>query len=1204
MLKHITPHVFKLMNNLKIMGLLSLQQQQVRPLLPSLVRMSLCSSLDTSAEWQEKRKYLLQLLSGIDAVNDIIALLSVDFHDLEEDARKEQQTRMKLGTANSTEGSIAASVKRQGIVLEFERSEPSRRFRIVLSELLPILMQLDSNESHVLTAVVESELFSCDAYLQDVSDVLCILCAELPSLLKLTLVAETLLYFPNGTSILCKLVANNPESFLPICNGLLRINNTTRESRNRTFDENMRSKALHALCRMSPECALTIRNLCVQNCQLPELVVSLTLDNSNVEVVDRVKGIKQMCRKSVSDLVAFVCGLLLGNDSKVRSWFATYVRHQKDDTDCRLREELLNELRDVVKTSEVNETGNETRKSESEELIAAEALPMHLLLDENCLSAAALIRLYCAMKVIAGIKFSKEESDLLLRLITCFPPLTPAGIRFVSLALGMLLACPALITGTSQEKQVVSWIKWLACRSSEMESVGPDGCSFAEQLLLTAIHLHGDRYTAAVRLACATLGMRVKVSPSSLGKLRHIFTEEVFPTHVVAAHATKIPVTKNLNAAMPGYLPVHCIYQLLKTRTFSQSRVPVKDWIYKQICSAESPLHPQLLHLVTQYVNTVVTPLNKAHNTHHDGIRNEPFTESQILSVFGIKSLDDKNVTSFIDPKSTFSLTSKLLMLYYVLLYEDMILNNMKTLALLPCCPSRYSSGLINMIPVKFLLHKAQRLPKSCQGLYPALLGLLTTHLPHLCLVEDWMQDLDYLLPNSMTSSILLKGHDFTNSIEKGRINITAKQLYNGLQKSIVNPAPALMHLQTLSHPNISAEDVIPFADALTSGLPFILDDKVSRRVHQEAQKLWLKLNSIVPRKLWVLTINALQSSLIKSKSSRVGGNLQPITFDHLVDNPLLPLTVDVRVLHCPELLSIMLRILSACLSASRSQSSALLRANPTLDSKPTNPRSTSPLGNNAPVTEAEKEELRSALNAAQNSAAVQLLVEICLSPDEDGKDMSLNLLTYQREVQCLVCSTLHQMFIEDPNVAKLVHFQGYPSKLVATLVAGVPSMHICLDFVPELLQQSQPSQQLFGIELASQLCLHYSLPKSLSIARLCVNVIATLITVVPLNERCAYFSRAITALPNFAKAFPPVVRECVSILQQLGRIAHAHIASHHPHIISQQVSSDEDWSFETVAEFEKSLKSNEKDPLDPHVRLYQDVRATFYKIVQNAVPV
>ena len=28
------------------------------------------------------------------------------------------------------------------------------------------------------------------------------------------------------------------------------------------------------------------------------------------------------------------------------------------------------------------------------------------------------------------------------------------------------------------------------------------------------------------------------------------------------------------------------------------------------------------------------------------------------------------------------------------------------------------------------------------------------------------------------------------------------------------------------------------------------------------------------------------------------------------------------------------------------------------------------------------------------------------------------------REIRCLVCSTLHQMFIADPKLAKLVHFQ------------------------------------------------------------------------------------------------------------------------------------------------------------------------------------
>lgn len=92
---------------------------------------------------------------------------------------------------------------------------------------------------------------------------------------------------------------------------------------------------------------------------------------------------------------------------------------------------------------------------------------MCLLNEEQCLRATTLIRLCCALKAIAGLKygmiwviiegilltcdpvsldrFSETESDLVLRLITCFPPLTAAGIRFMSLSLSMLLACSTLI---------------------------------------------------------------------------------------------------------------------------------------------------------------------------------------------------------------------------------------------------------------------------------------------------------------------------------------------------------------------------------------------------------------------------------------------------------------------------------------------------------------------------------------------------------------------------------------------------------------------------------------------------------------------------------------------------------------------------------------------------------------------------------------
>ena len=40
---------------------------------------------------------------------------------------------------------------------------------------------------------------------------------------------------------------------------------------------------------------------------------------------------------------------------------------------------------------------------------------------------------------------------------------------------------------------------------------------------------------------------------------------------------------------------------------------------------------------------------------------------------------------------------------------------------------------------------------------------------------------------------------------------------------------------------------------------------------------------------------------------------------------------------------------------------------------------------------------------------------------------------------------------------------QGYPSCLIGMMVEGVPSMHICLDFISELLEQTQISQQVGG---------------------------------------------------------------------------------------------------------------------------------------------
>ena len=42
--------------------------------------------------------------------------------------------------------------------------------------------------------------------------------------------------------------------------------------------------------------------------------------------------------------------------------------------------------------------------------------------------------------------------------------------------------------------------------------------------------------------------------------------------------------------------------------------------------------------------------------------------------------------------------------------------------------------------------------------------------------------------------------------------------------------------------------------------------------------------------------------------------------------------------------------------------------------------------------------------------------------------------LSEQREIQSIICSFLHQLFIADPNLVKLVHFQVIKKKLVRYL--------------------------------------------------------------------------------------------------------------------------------------------------------------------------
>lgn len=89
----VSPRVFKAIEKSDIHTLACCREEEIRAILPCLVRMSLIAPLDHSEECIAGRKVILRILSGIEVVNSLVALLSIDFPALEIDVKKEQQLR-------------------------------------------------------------------------------------------------------------------------------------------------------------------------------------------------------------------------------------------------------------------------------------------------------------------------------------------------------------------------------------------------------------------------------------------------------------------------------------------------------------------------------------------------------------------------------------------------------------------------------------------------------------------------------------------------------------------------------------------------------------------------------------------------------------------------------------------------------------------------------------------------------------------------------------------------------------------------------------------------------------------------------------------------------------------------------------------------------------------------------------------------------
>lgn len=779
--------------------------------------------------------------------------------------------------------------------------------------------------------------------------------------------------------------------------------------------------------------------------------------------------------------------------------------------------------------------------------------------DECVVQGAALLRLYCALRGIGGIKFNDDEIHLLVQLVTSKPPPTPAGIRFVSLGLCMLIACPTLISQPSLEAKGIEWVQWLIKEEAYFESNSGVAASFGEMLLLMAIHFHSNQVPAISELVCSTLGMKIPLRQNNTTRMKQIFTQEIFTEQVVTAHAVKVPVTTDLNANIPGYLPVHCIHQLLKSRAFTKHKVPIKSWIYRQICSCTTPLHPVLPALIEVYVNSIIAPNVKASAEH----THKPLSEVEILKVFkssvvGAHLDTTKKIYTFeYEAKTpedtdepiigTTSVTSQLLLLYYLLLYEDVRLSNMANILANGRKIKSYSTEFLSDLPIKYLLQQAQKNQHDFSGLFSPLLRLLVTHFPHLSLVDDWIED--EVISAKPTQSI----------------PIQTMHIVEVFEEIDACPSKTIKLLRLLL--KMPPTDLWPLAETFIYYIRKILGNTVPRLIQELYRQVWIRLNTVLPRHLWVMSINGLMPD-----DSAIKPGL--LTQENVLMDPLQVLRCDERVFRCPDVLSIVLRILQASLAASKSQLSRHILDKPLMDKM------------GQLQSEAEREELKTALVASQESVAVQILLEACWETEEDRTEMGRQWAL--REIRGIICSYVHQAFISEPSLCRLVHFQGYSRKLLSMTVRGIPSMHICLDFIPELLGMPEIDKQVFAIDLTSHLSLQYALPKSMRVAKLCINTLSTLLGVLSNDSRVEMFSAVLPCIVRFAEAFPPLIEECTLFLMQLGRIAEAQAALGRPSNLSQISVGTNVRTLKKQAQFADALA--------------HEVKETYSKLLEEAV--
>ncbi|CAG8446795.1 2885_t:CDS:10 [Ambispora leptoticha] len=601
-----------------------------------------------------------------------------------------------------------------------------------------------------------------------------------------------------------------------------------------------------------------------------------------------------------------------------------------------------------------------------------------------------LLRVICGFASVLNIHYKLPELQLCLKVVTI-----ATSERLVKLCLCFILICSEMLFNHGLKNSVEQALQYLS--KSEHFHL----------FLLFAVCFNKSQTTEIREICNALLGMEhcftnyhltihhTNQASKGFAELQKIFKHNLITDEFLAKRALLLEPSTFSNLGIPTdreSLSLWCFYNLLKGKVFHYNNVDIRNWIHRQILYATTPIHESMGPLLQRYAESILERDEK-------NPRNwSPITkipEQNLVSLFQDEMLEIK--------------PAHVLMLMYALYFNNgvhsFVLNNHNIQ--IPIDRQAYSTNSMENIPIRRILNYAETFDKgkAYREIYPELLSLVASNYPETFDIASFLTTEDRWKTRIWKRSKVQK-LDYQKAVDH---NIQAV-----MPRWLDEPEETLAVFNKLE--SIPPSDLALSSRTIISNvLPRILDPRTDERIVNSFTKIWDILNCVNQNELASLTINALRSGTEE-------GEIEMEEFSQSVFllNPIAILNLEPQVFRCPPIYRIVLQIITFYLIGSRHRfHKEYLFGNPHFKNT---------------FTEKNFETFLD----LQDCTIILMLLRGCLfNPIEDSQKMGV-----LDEIRTLTCNFLHQVFIENSKLQKLVIYQGFEHELVPIIVDRVESMH------------------------------------------------------------------------------------------------------------------------------------------------------------------